>query len=68
MGHWLWAPRCGCLVRNHSLGETINISVDELFKNNNKFEKFIKTEFKTLVEVACKNAVCLFVFYGTYYH
>ena len=48
------------------LNETIRISVDELFKNQNSVGNFTKKEFKTLLDLACKNA--LFIFDDTYYH
>lgn len=48
------------------LNETIRISVDELFKNQNSVGNLTKKEFKTLLDLSCKNA--LFIFDDTYYH
>ena len=46
--------------------ETINICLDELYKNETLVSNFTKSELKTLLELATKNA--LFIFDNKYFH
>ena len=48
------------------LEETINICLDELYKNETLVSNFTKSELKTLLELATKNA--LFIFDNKYFH